>query len=87
MGAKTLEVLQVFLIVLGAIAALWGVYDLFGEGQQSSVGVKKLIGGIAFATIAGILMQYAIGKVGAAEAAAGVKGCLLPIITLWMGRL
>lgn len=86
MGKQTLEVLQVFLVVLGAIAALWGIYDLFGEGQQGSVGVKKLIGGIAFATISGILMQYAITKVGAAEASAGIKACLFPVITMWIGR-
>lgn len=83
MGKQTLELLQVFLIVLGSIAALWGVYDCFGEGQQGSVGVKKIIGGIAFAIISGVVMQWAVNKVGAAEAKAGVA-CILPIFTTWL---
>lgn len=81
MGKTALETLQVFLIVLGVLAALWGVYDMWGEGQQSSVGVKKLIGGIAFAVVSGITMQWAVNKVGAAEAKAGITAALnLPMI-------
>ena len=72
-----LSILRVFLIVLGALSVVWGVSDMFGDGQQSSAGVKKLVGGIAFASISGIILTWAIAQVGAAEAQAGIKGALL----------
>lgn len=52
--------LQVFLVVVGGITVVWGIYDLFGDGQQSSVGIKKIIGGIAFAAISYFIMSWAI---------------------------
>mgnify|MGYP001165973317 CR=1 FL=1 len=29
-----LTILRVFLVVLGALSVVWGIYDMFGEGQQ-----------------------------------------------------
>lgn len=78
MGTQMLELLRIFLVILGILGALWGLYDMMGGGQESSVGVKKLIGGIAFATISGIVMTWAITSVGSAEAKAGVTAAILP---------
>ena len=76
-----LQLLRIFLIVAGVVGALWGIYDMFGDGQQSSMGVKKLIGGIAFAVIAGFVMTMAINQVKAAESQAGITGSIyLPFI-------
>lgn len=82
MGSQMLELLKVFLIVLGILAALWGIYDLQGDGQQSSVGIKKLIGGIAFAIICGFTMTWAINSVKSAESKAGITAAAyyLPMI-------
>ena len=55
-----MRALQVFLVVVGAVTIVWGIYDLFGDGQQSSVGIKKIIGGIAFAAISYFIMDWAI---------------------------
>lgn len=55
-----MKALQVFLVVVGGITVVWGIYDLFGDGQQSSVGIKKIIGGIAFAAISYFIMSWAI---------------------------
>lgn len=76
-----LTVLRVFLIVLGALSVIWGIYDMFGDGQQSSMGIKKIVGGIAFAAIAGLIMTWAISEVGKAESQAGISGSIyLPYI-------
>lgn len=77
--------LQTFLVVLGILGAIWGIYNIFGEGQQSSVGVKKLVGGLAFAAISYFLINYAIQNVSSAEATAGIKGCVFPMLTLIAG--
>lgn len=55
-----MRALQVFLVVVGGVTIVWGIYDLFGDGQQSSVGIKKIIGGIAFAAISYFIMSWAI---------------------------
>lgn len=55
-----MRALQVFLVVVGGVTIVWGIYDLFGDGQQSSVGIKKIIGGIAFAAISYFIMDWAI---------------------------
>ncbi len=83
MSSKSmLEILQVFLVVLGVLGVIWGIYDMFGEGQQSSVGIKKLVGGLAFAAISWFLMSWAIDKVSSAESAAGISGAInIPFIT------
>lgn len=87
-----LSIVRVFLIVLGGISAVWGISDMFGDGQQSSAGVKKLIGGIAFAAISGFMLTWAIQQVGAAEAQAGISGANIVIphfvqkFTGFMGR-
>lgn len=74
MGSETiLTVLRIFLIVLGGFTVIWGVYDMFGDGQQNSMGIKKIIGGVAFAAISGFLLTWAISEVGKAEAEAGIK--------------
>ena len=67
MSTSLLQILQTFLIVLGVLGVIWGIYDMFGEGQQSSVGIKKMIGGIAFAAIAYFVLNYAIKNVSDAE--------------------
>lgn len=59
-----MTMLQVFLVVVGGITVIWGIYDLFGDGQQSSVGVKKIIGGIAFAAISYFIMNWAKTQLG-----------------------
>jgi hypothetical protein len=76
-----LTILQTFLMVLGALGALWGMYDMFGEGQQTSVGVKKLVGGLAFAALSYFIMKAAIQNVSSAEAKAGISACILPAIS------
>lgn len=55
-----MRALQVFLVVVGGVTIVWGIYDLFGDGQQSSVGIKKIIGGIAFAAISYFIISWAI---------------------------
>lgn len=57
--SQIMTMLQVFLVVVGGITVIWGIYDLFGDGQQSSVGIKKIIGGIAFAAISYFIMNWA----------------------------
>ncbi len=86
MSTSLLKILQTFLIVLGILGVVWGIYDMFGEGQQSSVGVKKIIGGIAFATISYFVLANAIKSISAAEAQAGITGCILPTITFFLSR-
>ncbi len=82
MSTSLLQILQTFLVVLGVLGAIWGIYDMFGEGQQSSIGIKKIIGGIAFAAISFFLLNYAIKNVTAAEAKAGISACVLPALSL-----
>jgi len=85
MSTSLLQILQTFLVVLGVLGAIWGIYDMFGEGQQSSIGIKKIIGGIAFAAISFFLLNYAIKNVTAAEAKAGISACVLPALSLLSG--
>lgn len=62
-----LKILRIFLVIVGAITAAWGAYDMFGDsGAQSSAGTKKIFGGISFAAISWIVMTWAIADVGAA---------------------
>lgn len=73
-SSTVLEILRIFLVVLGGMSVIWGVYDVFGDnGSQSAVGSKKIIGGIAFMAISGFLMTWAINEVKKAEEKAGVK--------------
>lgn len=81
-----LTILQTFLMVLGALGALWGLYDMFGEGQQGSVGIKKLVGGIAFGALSYFILAAAIKNVNSAEAQAGISASILPAIT-WISGL
>ena len=89
MQSKTLlSLLRIFLIVLGALGFLWGLYDMFGDGQQSSMGVKKMLGGIAFACISGFLLTWAINQVGSAESQAGISACFqLPVYVHMISNL
>lgn len=80
-----LSVLRILLVVLGVLTALWGVYDMFGDGQQNSMGVKKIIGGVAFAIVSALVIQWAITEVGKAESAAGIEGAKV-YLQSWMGR-
>lgn len=76
-----LQVLRTFLVVLGVLAVIWGIYDMFGDGQQSSMGVKKIVGGLAFGSLAYFFMTWAIGQVTSAESQAGISGAInLPVL-------
>lgn len=57
-----MQALRVFLMVLGGLSIVWGIYDMWGDGQQSSVGIKKIIGGLAFMAISFFIMTWAIGE-------------------------
>lgn len=72
-----LSLLRVFLIVMGAFSVIWGINDTFGDGQQSSIGSKKIVGGIAFAAISGFIMTWAIKEVSSAEAQAGIASIMM----------
>jgi hypothetical protein len=80
MSTTFLEVLRVFLVVMGGLTIVWGVSDMFGDGQQSSAGVKKIVGGLAFASISFIIMTWSITNVKAAEAKAGITSAVNYII-------
>lgn len=77
-----LEILRAFLMSLGGFGALWGFYDMFGgDGQQNSVGVKKIIGGIAFGALSYFIVTNNINSISSAESQAGVTGALyLPFL-------
>ncbi|QNO18893.1 MULTISPECIES: hypothetical protein [Caproicibacterium] len=68
-----MKILQIFLTVFGAIIAIWGIYDMYGDGQQNSTGIKKILGGASGAAIAFFLMQWAIQQVQTAQSMAGIK--------------
>ena len=74
MDATTLlSMLRVFLIVLGGISVVCRIYEMFGGGQQSSSGIKKIIGGIAFGTISAFIMSWAITEIGNVSSSAGLQ--------------
>lgn len=85
-AATILKILKILLIVLGGITVVWGIYDMFGDGQQNSSGLKKIIGGIAFAAISAFILTWAEGEIKAAEAAAGISGHVMVIIGRFLGR-
>ena len=59
-----LEILKYLLTAVGVLTVAWGVYDMFGDnGNQSSMGVKKIIGGAAFAIISFVAMQLVVSNV------------------------
>lgn len=59
-----LEILKYLLTAVGVLSIAWGVYDLFGDnGNQSSMGIKKIIGGAAFAIISFVAMQLVVSNV------------------------
>lgn len=69
-----LQVLRTMMVVMGLVTLAWGVYDIFGEGQQTSMGIKKIFGGVAFAIIAGLVLTWAIGEVQSVQAGIGGGG-------------
>lgn len=82
MSITMLNILKIFLVVVGIFSTLWGVYDMFGDsGSQSSVGIKKIIGGIAFACIAFFVMDWAVKEVEKAESEAGITSTSVIAIT------
>ena len=85
-AATILKILKILLIVLGGITVVWGIYDMFGDGQQNSSGLKKSIGGIAFAAISAFILTWAEGEIKAAEAAAGISGHVMVMIGRFLGR-
>ena len=59
-----LEILKYLLTAVGILTVAWGVYDMFGDnGNQSSMGVKKIIGGAAFGIIGFVAMQLVITNI------------------------
>lgn len=54
--------------------------------QQTSVGVKKLVGGLAFGELSYFVMAAAIKNVSSAEAQAGIS-CILPSLTRVIGLI
>jgi hypothetical protein len=80
MSTTFLEILRIFLIVAGGLGIVFGVSDMFGDGQQSSMGVKKIVGGLAFASISAIILTWSITQVKSAEAKAGITAAANYII-------
>ena len=39
-AATILKILKILLIVLGGITVVWGIFDMFGDGQQYSSCLK-----------------------------------------------
>lgn len=59
-GSEMLDMLKIFLVILGVVSAAWGVYNLFGDsGAQNGIAWAKIFGGIAFAVIIGITLSSA----------------------------
>ena len=85
-AATILKILKILLIVLGGITVVWGIYDMFGDGQQNSSGLKKIIGGIAFAAISAFILTWAEAEIKDAEAAAGISGHVMVMIGRFLGR-
>lgn len=76
MGATTvLELLRILIMVMGGVVVIFGINDVFGDGQQTSMGIKKIIGGIAVILIGYFIMTNAINQVKDAAAKAGVSAC------------
>ena len=65
---------------------MWGIYDMFGDGQQNSSGLKKIIGGIACPAISAFILTWAEGEIKDAEAAAGIPGHVKVMIGRFLGR-
>lgn len=85
-AATILKILKILLIVLGGITVVWGIYDMFGDGQQNSSGLKKIIGGIAFAAISAFILTWAEGEIKSAEAAAGISAQVMIMVGRFLGR-
>lgn len=59
-----LEAIKYFITAAGLMVVAWGVYDFFSDnGNQSSSGVKRMLGGIALAAIGFIAMQLVINNI------------------------
>ena len=68
-----LTVLRVGLVVLGFLSVLWGIYDCFGDSSsQSSVGVKKIVGGIIFAALSFFIMTAVMKELDTALSEVGM---------------
>ena len=72
-----LSILKILLVVLGGITVVWGIYDMFGDGQQNSSGLKKIIGGIAFAVISAFILTWAEKEIASASTAAGITSSVI----------
>lgn len=80
-SAAILSMLRTFLIVLGCFSVIWGINDMFGDGQQSSIGTKKIVGGLAFAVLSGFMMTWMMKEIASAEAQAGIAALMIsPIL-------
>ena len=85
-AATILKILKILLIVLGGITVVWGIYDMFGDGQQNSSGLKKIIGGTAFAAISPFLLSLAEGEIQNAGRPAGLSGPGMVVMRRFLGR-
>lgn len=67
-----LSMIRVFMVAFGGIIIVWGVYDMFSEGQQASGGIKRIVGGIAGIIVSIVIMTYVIQEVEKAQNAASI---------------
>lgn len=73
MGVTVMSILRIILVVVGIISAGWGAYDLFSENSaQSSGGIKKIVGGLAFAILMYFIMTWAMDEIKKAGQEAGM---------------
>jgi hypothetical protein len=79
-GATILQVLRILLCVFGGLSIVWGIYDMFADnGNQSSMGIKKIIGGVAFIVVTMIILTWAIGQVEDAEKLADTQAAAITV--------
>lgn len=73
MGSQILDIIKIFMVCLGAFSTAWGLYELWNDaGGQAAIGNKKVMGGIAFMILSGIIMTMIINDIKKAEQSAGV---------------
>lgn len=70
-------ILKALLSALGGLTVVWGFYDMFGDGQQNSTGLKKIVGGIAFIVISIILLAMVEKEIASASTAAGITSSVI----------
>lgn len=85
-GTAIMKVIQILLSILGIMTAVLGAYDMLGDGQQSSIGSKKIIAGLAIVILSNIFFTWAEQGLKDAEAAAGMSGYVITMMGRFLGR-